>query len=207
MKPDLKHKSGVFLNTKAASGVQVGDREAVFIMSTNDPDRHGDVVEQNWELRDFRANPVFLFDHNSGKNSVPLPIGRISKIWTSDDRSKTFAKAEATPEGMDELADKVWKFIKSGFLNAVSVGFLPVEDPQPRRDKSGNFMGYTFTKNALLELSAVAVPAAPGALAIARSLHLSDSETKQIFTNPAGVSAKVGAAKRFAELQRLRASN
>ena len=199
---DLKHKSGVFL-TKAAPDVQVGEREAVFIMSTNDPDRHGDVVEQEWELRDFRKNPVFLFQHNSSA----LPIGRISKIWSSDDKTKTFAKAEGTPEGMDDLADKVWKFIKTGFLNAVSVGFLPVDDPQPRRNKNGDFVGYTFPRNALLELSAVSVPAAPGALAIARSMHLSDSETKQIFTNPAGVSARVGAAKRFAELQRLRVRN
>jgi len=200
---DLKHKSGVLLTSKAAPDLQVGDREAIFIMSTNDPDRHGDVVEQNWELRDFRKNPVFLFSHDSSS----LPIGKISKIWTSDDKTKTYAKAEATPEGMDDLADKVWKFIKTGFLNAVSVGFMPVEDPQPRRDKNGDFMGYTFPKNALLELSAVAVPAAAGALAIARSLHLSDSETKQIFKEPNGVSARVRAARRFAETQRLRVSN
>lgn len=200
---DLRRKSGVLLTSKAAPDLQVGDREAIFVMSTNDPDRHGDVVEQNWELRDFRKNPVFLFQHDSSS----LPIGKISKIWTSDDKTKTFAKAEATPEGMDDLADKVWKFIKTGFLNAVSVGFMPVEDPQPRRDKNGDFVGYTFPKNALLELSAVSVPAAAGALAIARSLHLSDSETKQIFKEPNGVSARVRAARRFAETQRLRASN
>ena len=203
MTTDLKRKSGVLLTSKASPDLQVGDREAIFVMSTNDPDRHGDVVEQNWELRDFRKNPVFLFQHDSSS----LPIGKISKIWTSDDKTKTYAKAEATPEGMDDLADKVWRFIKEGFLNAVSVGFMPVEDPQPRRSKDGNFLGYTFPKNALLELSAVAIPAAPGALAIARSLHLSDSETKQIFKEPKGVSARVKAARRFAETQRLRASN
>ena len=187
------HKSGV--------AYEVGEREAVFIASTNAPDRHGDIVEQNWDLKDFRKNPVLLFQHDS----AALPIGKVSKIWT--DGGKTFAKAEGVPQGIDDLADKVWKFIKSGFLSAVSVGFKPIAQPEPRRDKDGNWLGFIFPKNALLELSVVSVPANAEALAIAKSLHLSDSETQAIFSQPKGVHAGVRNAKRFAEIQRLRVSN
>ncbi len=185
---------------KAGTAVTVGEREAVFIASTASVDRHGDVVEQNWDLSSFRKNPVLLFQHDSSS----LPIGKVSKVWTDDD--KTFARAEGVPEGMDDLADKVWRFIKAGFLNAVSVGFQPIADPEPRRDKDGNWLGYTYPRNALLELSVVAVPANQEALAIARSLHLSKDDQRKLFAPQIGVSAGVRNAKRFVDVQRLRAS-
>lgn len=193
----IQHKSGTIIT----KGADVGEREAVFVASTSAPDRMGDVVEQDWDFRSFRKNPVLLFQHQSSS----LPIGKVSRIWTEG--AQTFAKAEAVPEGIDDLADKVWKFIKSGFLSAVSVGFRPIADPTPRKDKVGNWLGYTFPKNELLELSVVSVPANQEALAVARSFKFKDSDIKQIFDDPKGVHAGVKSARRFAEIQRLRVRN
>lgn len=185
--------------SKAGEAFSVGEREAIFVASTSTPDRHGDIVEQNWDFKDFRKNPVLLFQHESSS----LPIGRVTKLWTDDE--KTYARTEALPEGMDELADKVWKFVEKGFLNAVSVGFLPIEEPRERIDeKSGRWLGWIFPKNSLLELSVVSVPANQEALAVARSLELTERDIEAVFEKPKGVHAGVNAAKRYAQIQRLR---
>lgn len=185
---------------KAGEALSVGDREAVFVASTDTPDRHGDVVQQNWDFREFRKNPVLLFQHDQSS----LPIGRIERVWT--DTNKTYARAIGLPQGMDELADKVWSFIKGGFLNAVSVGFLPLEPPQERYSKAGDWLGWTFPKNSLLELSVVSVPANPDALAVARSMQLTRRDLAAIFEKPKGVPAGVKKAQRYVEIERMRAS-
>lgn len=189
---------------KVGEALSVGEREAIFIASTSTPDRVGDVVEQNWDLKAFKKNPILLFQHNSHA----LPIGKVKQIWTEQDGNKTFAKVEATPEGMDATADKVWRFIKTGFLNAVSVGFRPIEEPKERVDeKSGRWLGWIFPRNELLELSVVSVPANQEAIAVARSLNLSERDIKDVFEKPNGVHARANAAKRYAYIERLRVSN
>ena len=60
--------------------------------------------------------------------------------------------------------------VKEGIINTVSVGFLPLE-----RD------GNTFTKQELLEISFVNVPANPEAIGLAYSKGISDSTMKEVF--------------------------
>lgn len=73
-----------------------------------------------------------------------------------------FADAETYP-----FADTVHRFYKGGFLNAVSVGWLPLEwSASKDRTRPG---GIDFTKAELLEVSCVPVPSLPTALAEARA--------------------------------------
>jgi hypothetical protein len=65
------------------------------------------------------------------------------------------------------LADVVYQMIKGGFLNAVSVGFSPIEWKQTS-DKSRPG-GIDFSKVELLEISIVPIPALPSALVQARA--------------------------------------
>ena len=58
----------------------------------------------------------------------------------------------------------MWQLYRGGFLNAVSVGFLPLEEPKPLYDADGHMVGNEFTKQELLEISSVPVPANPSCL-------------------------------------------
>lgn len=118
------------------------------VMSTATEDRHGDIVEQNWDLKAFKKNPIFLDSHNY--SSIEHIIGKVHNIRVKDGALQGDVEfALDNPKGM--LA---FKMAKGGFLNATSVGFVPKQF-----DDKGN-----ITKSELLEDSAVSVPANPEAL-------------------------------------------
>jgi hypothetical protein len=78
--------------------------------------------------------------------------------------------------------DEIRALIDAGILKAVSVGFAPIES---ENIKAGDpFAGSRFKRQALVETSVVTVPANPNALAIAKSLKISDDTVKLIFAKP-----------------------
>lgn len=140
--------------------VKVGDaakREMTFTISTDIVDRMGDTIDvKGWDLEAFKKNPVVLWAHDNES----LPVGKATRVWIDGEKLK--ATAEFTPEGMARFNDTVFDMLKGGFLNAVSVGFMPkdwkfVEDADRR-------FGIDFLKQELLEFSVVSVPANPEAL-------------------------------------------
>jgi hypothetical protein len=68
------------------------------------------------------------------------------------------------------LAETIFRMVKAGYVKATSVGFLPIEWGWSK-DKSRPF-GIDFTKQELLEISIVPVPANANALAEARRLGI-----------------------------------
>lgn len=129
------------------------NRTISFVASTNEKDRYGTVIVQDWELKNFNRNPVFLWSHMS---RVPA-IGRVTQ-WTTGEAQSTalvrFGRTEAASEVFDLYVDEI--------LNAVSVGF--------------DFEDYEFIKdvvvlrgNELYELSAVNVPGNASALVEGRA--------------------------------------
>ena len=137
-------------------------RELTFKISTAAVDRVGDTISvDGWDLSNFKKNPVVLWAHDGGS----LPVAKATKIWA--DNNALHATAEFTPKGLVRFNDIVFDLYKGGFLNAVSVGFLPhkwafVEDKERP-------YGVDFQKQELLEFSAVPIPANPEALIEARS--------------------------------------
>jgi HK97 family phage prohead protease len=118
------------------------------IFSTADEDRHGDIVEQNFDLKFFKKNPVFLDSHNYG--SIEHIIGRINKVRVEENKLRGQVEfALMNPKGA--LA---YEMAKAGFINTTSIGFIPEEF-----DKDGKIL-----KSQLLEVSAVSVPANARAL-------------------------------------------
>ena len=119
------------------------------ILSTAKEDRHYDIVKQDgWDLKNFKKNPVVLDSHNYC--SIEHIIGKMTKIGVKDGKLKgSLVFAEMNPKGL--LAKEM---AIAGFINAVSVGFIPKEFD----DK------YNILKSELLELSIVSVPANPEAL-------------------------------------------
>jgi len=77
-------------------------------------------------------------------------------------------------------ADSVYKMIKSGMLNAVSVGFVPNFDKIIYGEKKGQ-PRTTYTEQELLEISVVPVPSNPNAIVTAKSV--SDIFTQSITDN------------------------
>jgi HK97 family phage prohead protease len=182
---------------KSASFVvsNVQDRHAIFIASSEDKDRYGDIIRVNgWDLTNYKANPIVLFGHQSRN----LPIGS-AKAWIEG--TQLFADVEFAAKEVYDFADSVYKLVKAGFLNAVSVGFQPTKMPNEIKDPDTNKWtgGYEFIAQELLELSVVPVPALPGALAIARSFDIDEQHVLRAMPDIANVD---GASAFHAALQR-----
>ena len=161
--------------------VEDGVIDAV-VGSTNVLDRMGDVISQSgWDLTSYQSNPVILWGHNV-KEERP-PIGKALKVWLEgkQERSKKLMfKVKFDLE--DTFAAEVFRKIKDGFVNTVSVGFLPTEWEE--LDKSDPWGGRKYTKQELLELSFVPVPANPEAVVALRSMkdkRFEPEELKDIF--------------------------
>lgn len=135
-----------FIQVKAEDGSDTNRFNV--IMSTASEDRHGDIVEQQWDLKAFKKNPVFLDSHNY--SSIEHILGKFVKVGVTDNKLQGEVEFMLdNPKGL--LA---YKMAKQGFLNATSVGFIPKEF-----DNQGRIL-----KSELLENSAVSVPANSEAL-------------------------------------------
>ena len=128
-----------------------GKGEFVFTASTARSDRENDVIEPHgWVLEQFKDGGPLLWGHDQSK----LPIGRV--LWVKVDDGKLIGKAKFN--GQTQLSTDVEKLVRSGDLTALSVGFRPVDM------KMNNEGGRNFTKQELLEISVVNVPANPDAV-------------------------------------------
>lgn len=152
------------------AGQQSDSNPYDFVLSTEQVDRMGDIIRQNWELRSFISNPVALFGHEHDKI-----IGTWENVRVEG--KQLLGRLKMAKAGTSELVDTVRSLIEQRILRAVSVGFQPIE-AKPR--KGGE--GFEFIKSALHEVSVVAVPANPGALAIAKAIN--PELAKQLFVKP-----------------------
>lgn len=131
-------------------------READFVASTEALDSHGTIIEQNWELDRFRANPVILYAHQSRE----LPIGQATRIEVKDGKLEVtikFATEKANPK-----AEHVWQSVNERTLRGVSVGFWPLDYAWEKRDGREILV---FKRQELFEISVTPVPSNPEALA------------------------------------------
>jgi len=142
---------------------EMGTLEAIF--STQDVDRHGDVVLQDgWDISMFKKNPVILNSHNYG--DAAEVIGKASNVRVEAKKLQgkiTFAINE------NPKAKVIFDLYAGGFLNAFSVGFIPTGF---KSNKDGSTDYYTIETAELLEVSAVSVPANARALAKAKGIDI-----------------------------------
>lgn len=132
------------------------DQAITFVLSTDDVDRHGDIISADgWVLDSYRQNPVLLWAHDYRRPA----IGRAAKMWTEPHR--LLANMEFAPT---EFAQEIASLYRSGFQWGVSVGFKPLRYEERRDEKTGAFLGIRFLEQELLEVSAVPVPANRSAL-------------------------------------------
>jgi HK97 family phage prohead protease len=171
------------------------------LMSDETPDRYDDVIEardeNSWFLGNHDKNPIALFNHNADQ-----PIG----IWknTRVEGRALRGRLVLAPEGTSPRIDEIRKLVGAGILRSVSVGFKPLESkPRPGAKSSG----ILYTKCELMECSLVSVPANPNALAVAKSMKISDRTMREVFRQqPTGdltIAQRIRKARRAVRKARL----
>lgn len=147
-----------------APNLEYGEVEV--IVSTPTVDRHGETVNvKGINTSQYEKNPVVLFGHDY---SAP-PIGKATRVWKSAGQLK--AKIRFATEILP-FADTVYKLIKGGFLNAVSIGGAIVENGV--EDKQ---VDYTHIASMdMFEFSIVPIGANPEALVTAKAIEAGFSQ-------------------------------
>lgn len=146
--------------------LNTADHSLTAVFSTNDVDRHGEVVDQkSWQLKEFSDNPVVLFSHD---HSQP-PIGKVIGLGYNADGNLEGTVKFAAEEY--EFANTIYQLYAGGYMRAFSVGFSAGEV-----DVIDGVV--TLKNNTLYELSAVSVPANQMALAKSKGLDVSALEAK-----------------------------
>ena len=159
--------------------VELGSRTIVSTINTASVDRYKTVIlPGGGRLESYRLNPVVLAMHDGAK----VPIGR--NLWIKPDRpgdraTRLIAKTQFLPEGVDELADKIFRLYQEGFLSAWSIGMNPIEWGKPTAEelrKHPEWAGADIIFRAweLLEYSGVTTPGNAECLteAVSRGLAL-----------------------------------
>lgn len=132
--------------------IDVEARTATFIFSTDSPDRMGDIIDQKtWQLDRYMQNPVFLWAHKQRE----LPIAKTIELKVKG--GKLIGTVQFATEDENEFAEQCWKLVQGGYLNAVSVGFIPHRWEEYHDEKAGKH-GYKLFDCELLECSLVPIP-------------------------------------------------
>jgi HK97 family phage prohead protease len=150
------------LSFESVKVVDEATRSIEVIASTAALDSHGEIVEQDWDLKRYLKNPVVLWNHNRDVRSPAdaLPIGRADNVRVEAKKLKeiiSFASKDANP-----LAEQCWLLAKEGILKGVSVGFRPGE---VTRQISDGREVYVLSKCELRETSMVPIGSNPEAVA------------------------------------------
>lgn len=139
-----------------------------FVMSDALPDRADDIVEQQWDLSEFAANPVAPYNHDY---SAP-PIGR----WTEVSAVDGVLRGTLIPVPVESypLSLTVAALLEQRVLRTVSVGFRPAaviaRASLPEDDQRYANRGSVYVRPRLLEASVTPMPMNPRA-ALARSFE------------------------------------
>jgi HK97 family phage major capsid protein len=152
--------------TQVVAKIQdLGEGELEAIIATDDLDRHGEILDiAGVEVDKYLKNPVVLWAHKYDETPVAKAISLVK------DGGKLVARMKFAID-IDEFAKKVYDLYKGLYLNAFSIGFIPLEE-------NGN----KYTRSEMLEFSAVPVPANANALALAKAKGI-DTDILNYYTN------------------------
>lgn len=132
-----------------------------FILSDGTLDRHGTRINPaGWDLAHFKNNPIALFGHSNS-----FPIGTWANVRIEG--GKLLGRFVRAAQGTSARVDEIASMVEQGILRAVSVGFNVIQEGAGKT-------GYHYDRQELLECSVVSVGSNPNALAMARSLNISD---------------------------------
>lgn len=150
-------------------GIDKENHTLTMVASTQDTDRHGDVVIQSgWDLTMYEKNPVILNSHQYNDATEVIAKATRTEIVGKGKRSRLEQDWKFAVEE-NPKAKIIFDLYAGGFLNASSVGFIPTKFKQ---NQDGSTDYWTIEKAELLEVSAVSVPANARALAKAKGIDV-----------------------------------
>ncbi|HSU55848.1 MAG TPA: HK97 family phage prohead protease [Candidatus Dormibacteraeota bacterium] len=160
-RPGLRSTIGVEICDPGKDDVpSVPDQPVLdFVSSDATLDRYQEIISPaGWKLDNYLRNPVFQNAHQYGDILHTLGKATVTEVRNG----KLFQQIEFACD-INPMAKIAYGLYRAKFLNAVSVGFVPV-----RWENGNDKTPYTrrFMEQELLELSAVAIPANPNALAL-----------------------------------------
>ena len=156
------------------------ERTVTAVISTGAIDRdHEVLLPKGGSFEEFEKNPVVLWAHDHHET----PVGKA--LWITRKGQKIIAKTQFAET---DKGKEVFQLFKGGFLNAFSVGFMPIKGHSPTPDdirKNPDLADafWIYDKWNLLEYSPVPVPSNPEALATAvksKAVELSDETIKEL---------------------------
>jgi hypothetical protein len=142
-------------NTKQISGEKA---TIPFTLTTFSVDRDGDVIfPTGGILTNFRKNPISLFMHNA----FDVPPAKLLPDSIQSNTQEMTGNVQFDVKN-DPFAEFLFKKFESGFLNAGSIRFIPIEfDKEMVLDGQ---TGFAVKVWELIEFSLVTIPANPEAL-------------------------------------------
>jgi HK97 family phage prohead protease len=134
------------MNVKALDDAE---REFEGLASTPQPDRMHDVLEPRGAKIKTPCPLLWMHHHDQ-------VVGSVRRATVSDAGIAILGKVAkvAEPGRLKELTDFAWQSIKHGLTTSLSVGFRPLESPEPREGGKG----LRYRSFEILEVSIVSVP-------------------------------------------------
>lgn len=139
-------------------------RTVEFVASDNTRDAHGTVIPvDKWDLERFNSNGIIGYQHNvygdlCGNDN---PDNVIGKGFAFVEDEKLIVRVTFEPAGLNPLAEKIFRKILFGSLNAVSVGFIETCRGcwgEGEEAEDGTNPTYYYGGQELLEMSVINIP-------------------------------------------------
>src|SRR5437773_2526753 len=119
----------------------------------------------SWRLDTYRSNPVFQNAHNYG--DILFTLGKaVSTEVLSVGGAAALCQRIQFATDVNPVARIAYGLYKGGFLNAVSVGFIPLRWEDSPSQSFSSSIRRRYLEQELLEVSAVSIPANPNALTL-----------------------------------------
>jgi len=166
----MQYARALLIETRAVEGV----KRYKFRASSTGVARDGaSIPSDEWRTDAYMRNPIVLWSHDY----MSMPIGRAVAL----ERDADGLVAEIEYDADDPRAQDVMRKLDAGYLHAVSVGFRGALERGPD--------SMIFRDVELLEISNVAVPSDPNALAM-RSMA-DDPLTESLYREVARLESRI----------------
>lgn len=158
-------------------------RTITFVASDGVRDAAGTVLNQDgWSLKRYEKNPIVGYQHEVyGGWDGSDPDNVIGKARAYVEDGQLLADITFEPKDVNEKAEKIYKKLLFGSLNAVSVGFRSIGKGrwgEGEEALDGSNPTYYYAGQELLEISVVNIPSNPNA--VRRAMEYEQNELKAL---------------------------
>ena len=140
-------------------------RTIEFIASNNSRDSHGTVLPvDKWDLSRYAKNGLVTYQHSYYSSNPDMVIGRgVARI----ENNELIVAITFETEDLNPIAEKIFRKILAGTINAVSVMFAPTQKGYwgtGEEAENGSKPTYYYNGQELLDVSVVTLPSNADAL-------------------------------------------